>query len=315
MADYDYAPDDEQIVDVPSVDYTVFYSEGDWYGRDEHGQFQLQAGSREDPNEHPEDYEHYEPCGAVLKYTYDRYGERRYCTGMAVSNFAADKSYEYPGYCKRHQGQGYMKDQRHKQAKHLAFVESYDNMFQYFDAHEQVLAAETFKSLLEESKYDYETETHTLSCDATDTDLFDGDEFTIELPIPTSKKARAKSLWYASLDYVRMDNILEEQFRVAAEETGPDGKALTVGERSTIVTVTDEGREVEERDEHHLNLPLSRIQKDYERHLEVGGVDSDASEDVGEDEARTWILRKSGSDDTDESGDTDMDFQPDPDAA
>lgn len=310
----DYAPDEEQIVDVPSVDYTVFYSNETWFGQDEHGQFQLRAGSSTDPKEKRDEY-NYEPCGAVLRHSYERYGERKYCEAMAVENFGnnAPDNYKYPERCRRHQNYGELMDQQERNAKHLAFVESYSNIFDYLSAHEQIFAVETFKSLLSESKYDFETDENELTVDGTESDLFETDELTIEFPVPSEQVARAKALWFASLDYVRMENILEEQFRTAAEEEGPDGEPLTVGERTTVVSVTDEGRVIEDKDEHHLNLPLSRIQKDYERHLEVGGVEHDGGEETSDEEARTWILKKEGAD-SDSGSDDDVGFEPDPDA-
>lgn len=309
-----YAPDEDQIVDVPTVDFRIYYSDGEWFGDDEHGQFRLRTGSSKDPTEHEDEYD-YEPCGAILRHSYERYGQRRYCEAMAVSNFGngTPENYEHPEYCRSHQNFGELMDQHERNAKHLAFVESYDNIFDYLSAHEQVFAVETFKSLLSESKYDFETDGEVIEGDATDSDLFDGDTFELTFPVPTEKVARAKALWFASLDYVRMENILEEQFRVAAEETGPDGEQLTVGERTTIVSVSDDGRVIEDKDEHHLNLPLSRIQKDYERHLEVGGVEHDGGDETSDEEARTWILKKEGDDDG-KRGDSGPSFEPDPDA-
>lgn len=292
----DYSPDEDEIVDVPSVDYIVFYSEGDWYAEDEHGQFRLQAGHRVPPEEKDLDYE---PCGALLKHSYERYGEKRYCGKLADTNFT-NVTDDSTGYCKIHQNHAALDEQHMKNAKHLAFVESREDIFDYLSPHERVLAVETFKSLLNESKYDYESETNDLTIETDEDTVFNGQTVEMKFPVPTEKTARAKALWFAALDYVRMENILEEQFRVAAEETGPDGEPLTVGEKSKVVTVTDEEQVIEDTDEHHLNLPLSRIQKDYERHLEVGGVEHDGTEDASQEEAREWVLTVEGDEEVDD---------------
>lgn len=294
--EYGPAPEDT-VVQRPELDHTIFYSKSEdaWMGKDEHGQFRLQAGAREPPSEHLEDYD-YEPCGATLKHSYERYGEKRYCEALAVSNFHKNgkdmsDNYEYPQHCRRHQGHGAIMEQHEESVKHMAFVESYENLFDYFSAHEKFVAVETFSSLLDESKYDFEPEDEPLVVEADDTDVFDPETVELTFPVPQEHVARAKALWFATLEYIRIENVFEEQFRVAAEETGPDGEDLTVGEKSTVVTVTDDGRVIEEKGEHHLNLPLSRIQKDYESHLDFGGVEHTADEESDDDDARTWVLK------------------------
>lgn len=284
------------IPDEHDVKYNVFKNgDGEWIGEDEHGNFALDAGTPEPPD--PDDY-NYEPCGAVLKYTWDRFGERRYCEGMAISNFMSDDGdndhidREYPQFCKHHQTRGAIMDHvREEQAKHLTFAASFETLFEYLDAHKQVLAIEMFSSLLEESSYDYDPEYVVKEIDVEQSDLFPGmDTAHVDFPVPTEHKVRAKSLYFAALNYVQMENIMEEQFRVAAQETGPEGEPLSVGERTSIITVTDDGREIEDKEEHHLNLPLSRIQKDYERHLKVGGVETGEYEEVSDAEARQWVF-------------------------
>ncbi len=287
----DEAEDDVGFPDEFEIKYEVYQDEdGEWFGKDEHGTFNLDAGSVTPPD--PDDYS-YEPCGAVLSHSYSRYGERRYCEGMAASNFDEDvHDREYQDFCTNHQARGAIMDSVKERSKHLAFASSFETMFEYLDAHKKVLAIEMFRSLLDESRYDFEPEETSKRFPVEDdNDLFPHvDEVTIEFPVPSEHTVRAKSLYFAALNYVQMENIMEEQFRVAAEETGPDGEQLAVGERTKVVSVTDEGRVVEDRDEHHLNLPLSRIQKDYERHLKVGGVEVGEEEEVSEGEARQWVF-------------------------
>lgn len=179
-----------------------------------------------------------------------------------------------------------------ERSTHLAFASSFETLFEYLDTHKKILAIEMFNSLIQESTYEYEPEYIEKEFDVTEETSILPDVETIEMdfPVPTEHKVRAKSLWFAALNYVQMENIMEEQFRVAAKETGPDGEPLSVGERTKVVSVTDEGRVIEDKDEHHLNLPLSRIQKDYERHLDVGGVEVGEEDETTEAEAREWVL-------------------------
>lgn len=294
----DEAVDEVGFPDDFDVTYRIFKYDGEWFGEDDHGQFKLNAGSMTPPD--PDDYD-YEPCGAVLRHSYDRFGEARYCEALAVSNFPDDKhDREYDNYCRNHQTRGaimdYVKEER---AQHLAFAASFETLFEYLDAHKKVLAVEMFDSLMEESEYDFEETYVSKEFDVSDSELFEEiDEATVDFPVPNEHQVRAKSLWFAALNYVQMENIMEEQFRVAAEEEGPDGEPLAMGERTKVVSVTDEGRVIEDKEEHHLNLPLSRIQKDYERHLDVGGVSTDTDEKVSDEEARTWVMAVESDQDT-----------------
>lgn len=250
--------------------------------KDEHGEYHPDAGSP-----HPVDPEDlsYTPCNAVLKYTFERYGERRYCTGMAESNFKDDGSQ----FCKHHKSREALMKQHEDNFKTGAYAKSHEHKFQYMPPHKKLLANDLYKSLLDESTYDFEAENVELDVDVADTDFApDADTLVLDHPIPQEHEVRGKALWHAALDFMTMESIREEQFRVAAQESH-EGRELAVGERVKTVTVTDEGREIEDTDEHHLNLPLSRLQKDYESHMAFGGVqyDSDgASDDMG---AREWV--------------------------
>lgn len=258
--------------------------------RDEHGEYDPDAGSP-----HPVDPEdvNYEPCNAVLKYTFERYGERRYCTGMAVSNFeekGVDTSYEHPDFCKHHQARAAIMKQHEDEFTTGAHAKSHEHLFQHMPPHKQLLANDLYKSLVDESTYDFDTETIELEIDVRDSDFApDADWIVLDHPIPNDHEVRAKALWFAALDFITMESIKQEQFRVAAEETGPEGEPLAVGERTKVITVTDDGREVEDTDEHHLNIALSRLQKDYKQHMKFGGIDYDTENDTASMGQREWV--------------------------
>lgn len=260
------------------VGIELFKRDGVWYGRDKHGEFRMDTGSPTPPD--PDDYD-YIPCGAVLKFTYERYGEKRYCTGMAAKNFGNVQNRPYPEFCKHHQVRGALMDQAEASFKTGAFAKSYETIFQFLPPHKQVIAVEIFESLMEESTFTFEPQIIPRVIDASEwPDV--PDEIEIEFPVPTKHLARGQALWFAALDFVRMQNIHEEQFKVAFEED------LAVGEKE-FETETEGGYVIEIKDEHHLNLPLSRIQKDYEKHLSFGGVSSDVEKEETPMERTVWV--------------------------
>lgn len=253
---------------------------------DEHGEYKPDAGST-----HPvcSDDVNYTPCNAVLKYTFQRYGERRYCTGMAVSNFGDAANYEHPQFCKHHQARAALMKQHEENFETGAYAKSHQHTFQYLPPHKQLMANDLYKSLLEESTYDFEREGKTLEIDVSDEEFApDADILVLDHPVPTEHEIRGKALWHAALDFITMESIKKEQFRVAAEETHK-GRELAIGETVSVVTVTDDGQEITDTDEHHLNLPLSRITKHYKEHMKFGGVEYDTEDDQSAMGQREWV--------------------------
>lgn len=244
---------------------------------DEWGKYNPDAGNTEPRTEEELGYQ---PCNAVLKFTYSRYGEKRYCMGMAVGNFK-NPNYEYDEYCKHHQNRAALEEADHgaqENYRHGAYIRSYEDLYRYLPPHKQMLAIDLYKSLLEESVFHNEWEPQTVTRSIETTDTFGkGSVVYTDFPLPTEHKARGTALWFASLDFIKTMNINEEQFRVAYEELGPQGEQMTVGE-DKFERETEGGDMVEVKDEHHLNLPLSRIQKDYKEHLRMGGVSLDAAD-------------------------------------
>lgn len=253
--------------------------------RDEYGEYDVDAGS---PHPISEDDVSYVPCNAVLKHTFSRYGERRYCTGMASVNFDSEGSQ----FCKHHRSREALMKQHAENFKTGAYVSDTQDVFAYLEPHEQILANDLYRSLLEESTYNFDAEDTELEIDVADSEFApDADTLVLSHPVPQNRLMRAKALWFASLDFLTMQSIREEQFRVAFEETF-EGEPLAMGERVSVVGVSDEAGAVEDRDEHHLNLALSRIQKDYKRHMEFGGVEYEAADDDGGStmDGREWVL-------------------------
>jgi len=279
-------PEDADIPDdVPLGDGVdeVWVEDDEWYGSDSHGEFRLRTGS---PEPVTEEEVGYRVCNCVVKFTFDRYGERRYCTGYAAGDT-----------CRHHRvrtNENIMKARADK-FETGAKAKSHENTFQFMDTHKKIVANDLYKSLIAESDYDFETNIEELEISASDASFVpdDVDTLVLEHPLPNNHEVRCKALWYAALDFVTMESIREEQFRTAFEQSNdPDvaANSVAVGERWQVVASGEEGA-VEDKGEHHLNLPLSRISKDYERNLTFGGVHvEDADNDASDMSERDWHL-------------------------
>lgn len=259
-------------------DMETFEKDGEKYGRDEHGEFKLDAGNTEPVSSEELGYQ---PCNAVLKYTMERYGEVRYCTAMAEKNFNDSGSNR----CRVHKGRDNIMDKHRDNYKTGAFVQSYVGLFDKMEPHKRVVAIEMFRNLLGESKYDFDETTVTETIDTADVDWYEGDEVAVDFPIPQQHETRAKALWFATLEFIKVENIQEKMFEDAMKPQNG-----TTGEREVVITANEFG-EVTDMGEHHLNLPLSRIIKDHKNLLQMGGVALDNEEESkGEVVAREWVV-------------------------
>lgn len=245
---------------------------------DEYGEYPVDAGSP-----HPVDPDHYIACNATLRHTWSRYGERRYCTAMAVENFKPDEGSQF---CRQHKGREHIMKVHEDNFKTGATVKNHDRIFKLMEPSKKIAANDLYKSLLTASTYDFDTEEAQLESDISDDEFGgeDADTLVLDHPVPTKHEIRCKALWFVALDFMVMENIREQQFKTAVED------GVAVGERMSTVAVTDDGREIEDVDEHHLNLALSRIQKDYEEHLEFGGVPIEGGSDDGGMTEREWVI-------------------------
>lgn len=284
MPHQDRKPPEESDIDVPygSAVEEVWYDESDdvWYGADAHGEFRLDRGATE-----PKTSEElgYKPCNCIVKFTYDRYDEKRYCTGLAVSS---------KGTCKHHKNRAHEKflNGGRNLMKTGAQAQSHKNVFKYMEPYQKVTANDIYKSLIELSAYDFDCDIYELEVSCTDSDIFEGDHMILEHPIPTQKKVKCKALWYAALDFMTMELMRKERFRTAFEQTNDPSVGtdkVTVGERWTVVASGEQGA-VKDKEEHHLNLPLSRMQKDYKQELTFGGVEMEKETEGGDVSERDW---------------------------
>lgn len=170
-----------------------------------------------------------------------------------------------------------------------AYSKSYKSLADNMPVHTYAVAIALYKDLRGESVHDFGEATVTEhELDASDVEWFEEDAVTMQFPIGDQKRAQEKALWFAALDFCRIEAMEEKQFEDAIADN------TTVGEREAVVAVTDNGQEITDEEEHHLNLPMSRITKDYKRHLEFGGVPIEASDDEDETSSREWHINIGG---------------------
>jgi hypothetical protein len=274
---------EESDIDLPVGDAVteVWYNESDeaWYGADDYGEFQMARGSAE-PVSHDE-YA-YTPCNCIVSHSEARYTEKRFCRAPAMSN----------GACKSHQAQVSEGFVTHNESNlsNAAEIKSHKTLFRYMDPYQKVVANDLYVSLVQMSEYDFLLQTHQLHVDTSDSDVFEDDSIYLRHPVPKENRIRCKALWYAALDFLTAEMMRRERFKTAFEQSRDDAVAaddVTVGERWTVVASGDNGP-VYDKEEHHLNLPLSRIQGNYEEELEFGGVAVDGELDSSDDMDRDW---------------------------
>lgn len=242
--------------------------------QDEHGEYDKNAGSLE-PVEGR--------CNAVLKYTIERYGETRFCTQYPESHF----KYRGSDYCKHHKSREALMSQHKENFKTGAYVKSYSDFFEYIEPHKRVIAVDLFKDLSEQSKYEFDSVTVEMDVDLSTADWANVPTATVEFPLPREYKSRAKYIWMAVLEFMKMEAVEYQIFEDSLEgghET--DG----IAERDVVVTANEFGK-ILDAGEHHLNLPLSRMIKDHKALLKMGGleVDGKEAEEAAERVMREWV--------------------------
>lgn len=244
----------DRVPDHVPEDVTLFESGGDIYGRDDHGEFRINpmTGAAE-----PQDGR----CGAVCKYTMQRYGETRYCTAMPESTFVDDGS----DYCKLHKSMDALMEQAEELFKHGYFTVNYINFAQHLSPTKFLFAVEMVDGLFQMSEHEFDVTTVERTIDTSESPLISEDSIVIDLPMPqdSTLSLQANELWTAALKEVMTQNMQEAVFA--------EGVAA-----KTIATSADmEGQITDvkyEKEEHHLHLPISRLAKDIKEHLQNGGV-------------------------------------------
>lgn len=256
----------ERVSDTVPPDIELFMEDGEIHGRDEHGEFQIapMAGASEPPDDD-------ERCGAVLKFSEDRYGQTRFCESLKVGVFP-DPNYEHDEYCRQHQSRHALMKKAHELFEHGYFATNYVNFAEKLSTEKFIFAVEMFRGLVEQSTHNFEVEREVRVIDTADSDLIHEDEVAVELVLPSNDlfALQANELWTAALKEVQVQNMQEVVFTDGMEKTTLTDSAEMEGQ------ITDTHYESAE---HHLHLPISRLAKDIKSHLENGGISIDDDED------------------------------------
>ena len=216
-------------------------------------------------------------CNAPLSNWEERYGEVRYCMQLPYSTFA-DSDCDF---CKTHKQRHDLMKRAKEAFTHGLYSKTIKHVFEKLDPWQKLTVLGWYDSYLQESTYDFEIdlEAHTIDFSGYDGELpleieaeLDEDgTFEVGVPIPTAHETRAFALYRAALMDIKA-GLGERQVTDTSDDTG-------VMERETVVSVTEDGRQITDTEEHHLNVALSRNDQRKEDLLALGGVPLQADED------------------------------------
>lgn len=269
MSDYQSYTDDGTLIlngVEPNEDGEYYRAGYDPYGRpiDPTGNsFRPHAGAAE-PTE--------KRCNATLNKWEQRYGERRHCQSWASKE---------TGFCTNHQNRITEDNAKEYQMKashaveHGLFTRSLENFYSHIEPNKQIYVWGLFDDLCDDSIFNFESEYREIEIDCSDDDTVpasltnENDVVDLEVPTPMAQRDRAMSLWLAAIDRVKMINA---NAQILSEGVGID--------KTTHAELTEGGFvELEQEEEHHLNLPYSRLTRDVQEMLEYGGVGVEEADD------------------------------------
>ena len=205
-------------------------------------------------------------CSAALSNWEERYGSVRYCMQLPLEKIGGDTP--DIGFCHIHKQRQAMVDQAKELFTHGLYTKSIRHTLDKLPAWRKVVLLAHYDSYLSESHYDFDEayQDHSIQFDGVDELPIEVTELVSEegvlnlpIPVPNEHETRAFALFRAAI----MDA------KAALAESELLGSAM---ERETTVTVTENGEEITDMEEHHLNLPLSRLDKDRKELLAYGGV-------------------------------------------
>lgn len=222
-------------------------------------------------------------CNGLLTNWEDRYGERRYCMRLPEKKFGKDSGdSEFCYVHKRYETNDALMERASEVFTHGLYSKTIRHTYEHLSPWQKLTVLGWYDSYIQESDFDFDPTFESFSIDFSEFDddlpleietMLDGEEqLSIDVPIPQEHENRGFALYRAAL--LDMKAGLAERVTLNTD----DGTAVM--EREKVVTVTDDGREITEEDEHHLNIPISRLDDSRDDLLAFGGVktDDDASE-------------------------------------
>ena len=227
-----------------------------------------------------------EYCNAVLNKWRFRHPNVRYCRAYISRDANSEQ------HCKIHQFQESMKSaEEHVQTG--LFTHTVDHLYEDLSPWKKLMAWGTFESLMGESTYEFAPEQKIEVLDFSEHDVVPDDvdekgRLEVEFSYPTDHVQPAQALYVAAMQQVTM---MQVQSRVLWEGQREDGTEEGVMETRSVEkaqltappnehdTSPQVFKTIKTWNEHHLNLPLSRLIKDQPRLLEMGGVSTDPDDD------------------------------------
>jgi len=222
-------------------------------------------------------------CNAPLSNWQERYGEPRYCMQLPEETFIDDGSQ----FCKMHKSREDLMERASELFTHGVYAKTIKHVFERLEPWQKLTALGWYDSYVRESTFDFEAELQEVQIDFADFDgelplelvvRLDGDEqLSIAMPVPTEHEPRCFALFRAAL----MD--LKTGLAERAVFDTDDGTAVMEKSETLDVIEDEDGNVVDTidiEDEHHLNVPISRIDGDKNDLLAFGGVPVDSGADV-----------------------------------
>jgi len=213
-------------------------------------------------------------CNAPLNNWRDRYLDVRYCGCVTPPSDT---------YCSTHDNRKHTMKTAEEMMQTGLYTETIDHFYARLDPWKRLVGWGTYESLLGESAYEFGTEYREQTFDFTDSEFVpeaadENGELTVKCGYPTQHLDPSLSLFVASMMSVQM---IQVQPTIMAEDEDGEGmmeeKQVTNAQlRSPTESNPDQyWKTIESWQEHHLNIPFSRLVSDHPRLLERGGVDTD----------------------------------------
>lgn len=216
-------------------------------------------------------------CNCVLTKWKRRYGEKRYCAMWSKE-----------GVCRKHKGRNAMKVQAQELSKTGMLSQSFIHAYDKMEPQWQALCMRLYEGYLDESVYDFDDTTAEKKIDFERHDaekpdwVPDDEDFVVEVRAPANHIGRAIPLWRAAINDVKANKAsITTLIKNMESETTTDSEFIMPTEDNNVEE--ERWAQLTEMSEHHLNLPLDRIERTQGDLLERGGVGVDEA-DVGDDE-------------------------------
>jgi hypothetical protein len=240
-------------------------------------------------NIEPIEREKYGACNAPVDKWRLRYPEVRFCGKIANTYNDLQNGNDHT-YCSLHRNRKHMSvPTAEEQIQTGMFVNSVDHLYEQLDPWKKLVGWGTFESLMGQSTYEFAPEYEQRTLDFSDQpfqpDGCDEDgQLDVKFGYPTSHPQSALYLYVAAMQTVQMISV---QPRIMAETVREDGteegmmevksvdKAQLTAPPSEHDSSPQEFKTIETWNEHHLNLPMSRLISDQPDLLEMGGVEID----------------------------------------